>query len=259
MGGPKFDIEIKTDPSPITIGEDPLVFSGNLISDALILGNQALLLTDDSYLTADPSLLNGSQTDFRGGTLALFGQPEDFMTGGNRSHNAEADYLVREIVKRVEASGGSIANWGDVRDWVHNELIHFKNNGGNQRNGNVSRADWSEVIDHGVTHFSGRSRSQIAVVETTEDMHLRIEELIDQAFSDCGTGGLISASSEDFFRDQLRTQLRSDFAKMLMNEWGSENLEDISDFMRNGVVMDFEGRAEAIISRWLAPLSPSDR
>jgi hypothetical protein len=139
-----------------------------------------------------------------------------------------------------------------VRDWVHQELVHFKDNGGDQYNGNVSRSDWAEVIDHGVNRFAGRSRESVRTVESSEGMHWRIEELIETEMMRPENAALLSDPNLETIRSTLRTRLRAEFSGMLMNEWGSERLEDISDFLRSGIVADFEGRAQGIISNGIS-------
>jgi len=194
---------------------------------------------------------------YRPGTVSspgVFRDVGDFMTGGNRTHNAEVDQLITQEAIRLleEARGESFGaeRRAEVRRYVHDLLPSYKQNAGGQRNGNVDPSDFSEILDHTLEHFGLRTRREgPRVIESSEDMHWRIEELIEHEL-------MLSASWNDpnleTIRATLRTRLRAEFSQILMNEWGSENLEDINDFLRGGIVADFETRAFALMPDVLA-------
>jgi hypothetical protein len=176
----------------------------------------------------------------------------DFMTGGNRTHNAAIDQMVtREAVRILEAEKGMCIDEAEVRRFVHDELRHFKVNGFGQRNGNVDHSDFAEILDHTVTHFGGRVERRAAplVLESNEDVHWRIEEMIEAEFLKPENAEALSGMSVDrleTLRSTLRTRLRAEFASILMNEAYTENLEDVSDFFRSSIVSTFEDRARSI-------------
>lgn len=159
----------------------------------------------------------------------------DYMTGGNQTHNQKAHYLTQEVLRILEQEREMSFDPAKIRRAVHYEMARFKINDGSEHNTNVLESDFPEIIDHVVSAFGGRESGPVSrVIETSEDIHWRIEELIE--------GELLET-----LRATLRTRLRAEFSSILMNEWGVERLEDVSDFLRDGIVVDFELRSLAVI------------
>lgn len=167
----------------------------------------------------------------------------NFMTGGNRTHNRTIHQMVtQEAIRILEERRGaplSAEEAAQVREFVHQEAKPYKDNGPGQRNGNAGHSNFREILENTVAHFGGRLRTgRPSVLETSEDMHAHIEHMIDEA---------LPGSGPEALRASLRTRLRAEFAGILMNEWGSERLEDIIGPMRAGITREFGARAEAIL------------
>lgn len=187
----------------------------------------------------------------------FFRTGDDYMSGLNRVHNKKIHELVTQEATRVleERRGESLSpeEKAEVREYVHRtELRHYKVNDGGQRNGNAGHSNFQEMLENTLDHFGGRvSRSAPDVLETNEDVHLFIEQMIDERLNDVEGETLLAERGVEVMADlraALRTRLRAEFSALLMNEWGSERLEDIIDSMRNSILLDFEDRAGAIIA-----------
>lgn len=249
---------VRVDGRPLEFVTAPLVADGvtsPLLGVSLVpSGADALsALGGNSFTAVDPSPGFSSNESSPG----LFRSINDFMTGGNRTHNAEVDALITQAaIERLERERGQTlgtAERAEIRRYVHDLLPEYKRNTSGQRNGNVDPSDFPEILDHTLSHFGMRVRSEgPRVVESNEDMNWRIEELIEREMMMPGNEALWSDPNFETIRATLRTRLRAEFSGMLMNEWGSERLEDVNDFLKSGIVADFEGRAEGIISNGIA-------
>lgn len=179
-------------------------------------------------------------------------EPADFMSGGNRTHNQKAHYLAQEVQRILERDSGVCFDPAEVRRQVHDELARHKINDGREHNTNVLDGDFREIIDHVVAHFGGRVSGPVSrVIETSEDMHWRIEDLIEGELAKPENAALWEAmdlEGIERLRATIRTRLRAEFSSALMNEWGSERLEDVSDFLRQDIVVDFELQFLAVIA-----------
>jgi len=181
----------------------------------------------------------------------------NFMTGGNRTHNAQIDQLVTQAAIRV--IGGQRGEClcseeaAEIRRFVHDELRHYKVNGNGQRNGNVNHADFREILENTVHHFGGRVEgSEVpAVLETNEHVHARIEQMIEEELTRPETSRLWEErglEGMETLRATLRTRLHAEFSQILMNEAYTENLSEVSDFFRSSIVDTFETRATGIVA-----------
>jgi hypothetical protein len=92
-----------------------------------------------------------------------------------------------------------------------------------------------EVYDHAARSWAKKA----AVLETNEDMHARIEQMIEESLHGPGNESL---------RAKLRTRLRAEFSQVLQNEAYVDRFEDVADFYRDHVVATFESRAASIVA-----------
>ncbi|HSA60354.1 MAG TPA: hypothetical protein VLJ37_11800 [bacterium] len=211
----------------------------------------------NSYTAVTPSdsfSANGASSP------GIFRSLDDFMTGGNRTHNAQIDQLVTQVAIRIieEQRGECLCSEraAEIRRFVHDELRHYKVNTGRQRNGNVDHADFGEILEHTVHHFGGRVEgSEVpAVLETNEHVHARIEQMIEEELNRPENSRLWEERGLDgmeTLRATLRTRLHAEFAQILMNEAYTENLSEVSDFFRGSIVDTFETRAPGIVASTL--------
>lgn len=211
----------------------------------------------DSFTAVGPSpSVSYSTNGLASGNF--FGSAVDFMTGGNRTHNAQIDQLVtQEAIRIIEEQRGECLcseRAAEIRRFVHDELRHYKVNTGRQRNGNVDHADFGEILEHTVHHFGGRVDGPPgvpAILETNEHVHARIEQMIEEELNRPENSRLWEERGLDGMenlRSTLRTRLRAEFAHILMNEAYTEHLWEVADFFRRGIVHTFETRAAGIVA-----------
>lgn len=173
-----------------------------------------------------------------------FREARDFMTGGNGGHNGEARWATDRVLRRLEEAG-VCADPRQVQREVHAEVRHYKDNGLGQRNGNVPSEAWEEIIDHVAGRYLGRASSAANETTGNSTVHNWIDRHLEERFVRLNNEGL---------RLQLRTELRALFQRALAN-WGADDLGDIEEYFRHGVVGDFEAEASAYVEARIDSLS----
>lgn len=171
-----------------------------------------------------------------GGSVSYFRDPRDFMTGGNRHHNGEARFAVQQVLANLDEVGICVDSQ-EIERAVHAELVHYKDNGLGQRNGNVPAEAWPDIVEQVTFQFSGSLRRNL-MVEVTETSAL-VHQWIDRHLEERFTG-----FDNERLRISLRAELRILFQRTL-DGWGVTTLEDLADFFRHSVAMDFETEARA--------------
>lgn len=184
-----------------------------------------------------------------GGSVSYFRDPRDFMTGGNRRHNGEARFAALQVIENLDAAGVCV-DVQEVERAVHAELVHYKDNGLGQHNGNVPAEAWPAIVEEVTYQFSGRAnRPGISgVTETSVLVHQWIDRHLEERFA-----GL----DNERLRISLRAELRILFQRTL-DGWGVTTLEDLADFFRHSVASDFEVEARAHVERRMAAVATNE-